>query len=148
MSLSPASPPVSSAGSSPSSSRPRARLRRLLLIAAGLGISAGALLLLGQIVDIEATLELLRRTDPLPLMLVLLVLAAQLALRSIRWSYLLPTETGARVPAARLLPVLLVGYLGNIVLPARLGEVVRAYLVSRREAVAFSVPWASSSLNG
>ena len=108
-------------------------------MAAGLGISAGALLVLGQIVDIEATLELLRRTDPLPLMLVLLVIAAQLALRSIRWSYLLPAETGVRIPAARLLPVLLVGYLGNMVLPARLGEVVRAYLVSRREPVAFSV---------
>jgi uncharacterized protein (TIRG00374 family) len=108
-------------------------------MAAGLGISAGALLLLGQIVDIEATLELLRRTDPLPLMLVLLVLGAQLALRSIRWSYLLPAETGARILPARLLPVLLVGYLGNMVLPARLGEVVRAYLVSRREPVAFSV---------
>jgi uncharacterized protein (TIRG00374 family) len=72
-------------------------------------------------------------------MLVLLVLAAQLALRSIRWSYLLPVETGVRVPAARLLPVLLVGYLSNVVLPARFGEVVRAYLVSRREPVAFSV---------
>jgi uncharacterized protein (TIRG00374 family) len=35
--------------------------------------------------------------------------------------------------------VLLVGYLGNALLPARLGEVIRAYLVSRREPVALSV---------
>lgn len=115
------------------------RLRRLFLAALGLGISAGALLLLGQLVDTQATLDLLRRTNPLPLLMVLIVLGAQLALRSARWSYLLPAEAGARIPSARLLPVLLVGYLGNIVLPARLGEVVRAYLVSRREPVAFSV---------
>ena len=36
---------------------------------------------------------------------------------------------------ARLVPPLLIGYLGNAVLPARLGEPMRAVIVSRRERV-------------
>jgi uncharacterized protein (TIRG00374 family) len=44
-----------------------------------------------------------------------------------------PTNNGGRIRVARIVPVLLVGYLGNAVLPARLGEPIRAYLVARRE---------------
>jgi uncharacterized protein (TIRG00374 family) len=35
----------------------------------------------------------------------------------------------------RIVPVLLVGYLGNAVLPIRLGEPIRAFLVARREDI-------------
>jgi uncharacterized protein (TIRG00374 family) len=130
---------MSSSVADPERSRRVTRLRRLILALVGLGVSAAALLLLGQLVDAQATLELLGRTDPLPILVALIVLAAQLVLRSIRWSYLLPSDAGARVRPVGLLPVLLVGYLSNIVLPARLGEIVRAYLVTRREPVALSV---------
>jgi len=39
------------------------------------------------------------------------------------------------VPVLRVIPVLLIGYLGNAVLPARLGEPIRAYLLARREGL-------------
>ena len=58
------------------------------------------------------------------------VVAVQVALRSFRWSLLLPVRPEGRpIPARRLAPPLLVGYLGNTVLPARLGEAMRAVIV-------------------
>jgi len=64
----------------------------------------------------------------------LAVIATQVVLRSLRWRLLLPAPpSGGHIPVTRIVPVLLVGYLGNAVLPARLGEPIRAYLIARRE---------------
>jgi uncharacterized protein (TIRG00374 family) len=63
-------------------------------------------------------------------------MATQLVLRTYRWRAILPSRAdGGRIPVRRLVPVLLVGYLGNTLLPARLGEPLRAMLVHRRERV-------------
>jgi uncharacterized protein (TIRG00374 family) len=112
--------------------------RRIFLALAGVTISVLSVYVLLRVVDIRATADLLARTDPTPILGVIAIVLAELVLRSVRWRYLLPSKSGDRVPARRLLPVLLVGYLGNIVLPARLGEAVRAVLVSRREQVTVS----------
>ncbi len=62
------------------------------------------------------------------------VVAAQTVLRAWRWSILLPARAdGTRVSARRLVAPMLVGYLGNAVLPARMGEPMRAVIASRRE---------------
>jgi hypothetical protein len=85
-------------------------------------------------VDLGACATVLSHADPIPLVACLAVIATQVALRSLRWRLLLPPPpAGGHIPARRIAPVLLVGYLGNAVLPARLGEPIRAYLVARRE---------------
>ena len=58
---------------------------------------------------------------------------ASLYVRSVRWRYLLGPFV--EVPARRLYPVVLVGYMANNVLPVRLGELVRSYYLSVRESV-------------
>lgn len=51
--------------------------------------------------------------------------------RSLRWKYLLsPMRT---FPVSRLYPVIVIGYMANNLLPARLGELVRSYYLARRE---------------
>ena len=51
--------------------------------------------------------------------------------RSVRWRYLLsPLRT---IPVSRLYPVIVIGYMANNLLPARLGELVRCYYLARRE---------------
>jgi uncharacterized protein (TIRG00374 family) len=102
----------------------------------GLAVSVGAIVLLAVTVDLDGMLQTIRRAALPPLGAVLVVISLQLAIRTSRWQVLLPrTVTGERVPWRRLMPVLLVGYLGNSLLPARLGEAVRAYLVSKREEI-------------
>lgn len=53
--------------------------------------------------------------------------------RALRWQVLLAPVR--RVPARRLFPVIAIGYMANDLLPARLGEVVRVYMLGRREGI-------------
>jgi uncharacterized protein (TIRG00374 family) len=97
-------------------------------------VSLAALWLALQSVDVRGSANQLAGSDPLPLIACLAVIAVQVTLRAFRWRLLLPSpRDGRQLKVRRIVPVLLVGYLGNTVLPARLGEVIRAYLVARRE---------------
>jgi uncharacterized protein (TIRG00374 family) len=61
---------------------------------------------------------------------------AGLWLRTVRWQYLLrPVK---RVEARRLYPVVIVGLMANNLMPARTGELVRAYVVGVRERISKS----------
>lgn len=100
----------------------------------GLLVSLASLWLVLHSVDLGASVKLLAGADPIPIAACLAVVATQVTLRSARWRLLLPPPAGGgRIRLGRIAPVLLVGYLGNAVLPARLGEPIRAYLVARRE---------------
>ena len=58
---------------------------------------------------------------------------ASIWFRSWRWSFML--RDAKRVRAVRLYPVIAIGYMGNNVLPFRLGEALRAYILWRRERI-------------
>jgi hypothetical protein len=53
--------------------------------------------------------------------------------RAWRWGFLL--RGSKRVPTNRLFPVVVIGYMGNDILPFRLGEVLRAYVLWRKERI-------------
>jgi len=107
---------------------------RLALRLGGLLVSLAALWLVIHSVDLGACARVLSGANPIPLAACLAVIVTQVTLRSIRWRVLLPAPRhGGVIAVRRIVPVLLVGYLGNAVLPARLGEPIRAYLVARRE---------------
>ncbi len=57
-------------------------------------------------------------------------------LRTWRWQYMLgPVK---RVPLTRLFPVVVIGYMGNNVYPARAGEVLRSFVLRRTERIPIS----------
>jgi uncharacterized protein (TIRG00374 family) len=61
---------------------------------------------------------------------------AGLWMRTLRWQYLLrPVK---RVPALRLYPVVIIGLMANNLIPARVGELVRAYVLGQRERISKS----------
>jgi uncharacterized protein (TIRG00374 family) len=65
--------------------------------------------------------------------------------RALRWSLLLrPVKS---VPVARLYPVVLMGLMSNDVAPARVGELVRAYLVGQREGIQKSTAFGTIALD-
>lgn len=102
----------------------------------GLLVSGVAVVYLANAADFAATGQLLARADPRVIVAAVVVLAAGLLLRVARWRLLLPVgDTVGRVPVRRLLGPVLIGYLANILLPARLGEGVRAASVWRRERI-------------
>lgn len=56
--------------------------------------------------------------------------------RTLRWKYLLRPLTS--VSTARLYPVVIIGFMANNIIPARVGELVRAYILRERERVSMS----------
>ena len=65
--------------------------------------------------------------------------------RAYRWRLLLSPIKA--VSTARLYPVVLIGLMSNNVAPARIGELVRAYLVGRREAIDKSTAFGTIALD-
>jgi uncharacterized protein (TIRG00374 family) len=61
--------------------------------------------------------------------------------RTWRWHYML--RAIKPVPLVRLFPVVCIGYMGNNIFPARIGEVIRAFLLKRTENVAVSASLAT-----
>ncbi len=56
--------------------------------------------------------------------------------RTWRWDYMLrPLK---HIPVSRLFPVVVIGYMGNNIYPFRAGEVLRSYVLRRREGVPMS----------
>lgn len=106
-------------------------MRRLILALIGLAASAIALYLALRSVDLAAIGDAIAAASSAPLLGAVLLVFVTMWLRSWRWQRLLPVAP----PVRRILPVLLVGYLGNAVLPARLGEAIRSYLLARREGL-------------
>ncbi|NIS83096.1 MAG: flippase-like domain-containing protein [Anaerolineales bacterium] len=61
--------------------------------------------------------------------------------RAWRWHYLLrPIK---RIPTKDMFPVVAIGYMGNNIYPARAGELLRAFVLRRREGVAISASLAT-----
>ncbi|MGH7349784.1 MAG: lysylphosphatidylglycerol synthase transmembrane domain-containing protein, partial [Candidatus Rokuibacteriota bacterium] len=101
--------------------------RRLAKILLGLAVSAGLLVYFFWDVDLGVIAAHLRGTLWTFLALSVALNFASMWARAWRWSYLFPPGTRPR----RLYRALLIGYMGNNLLPLRAGELVRVYVASR-----------------
>jgi len=109
----------------------RAALRWTYL---GIGLALGLLLLVLAIRGVDATAlrESLSAANPWLVALGLLAVAGTLAAKVLRWRLLFyPSCDGLR--RSTLFSALLIGQTINLLLPARLGELARAYLVAQEE---------------
>ena len=112
---------------------PRA-LKRSLQILVGAAFSLVCLVLAVQGLALERVAHALGQAQYALLIPALVLYFAGVWVRSVRWQHLL--QPIARVSAARLFPVVVIGYMANDVLPLRLGEVARCFVLRRREGVA------------
>lgn len=97
----------------------------------GIAISVLFLFLVVRGVDPAQFAEKLRSANYLWLLPALVSLIVSIVLRAWRWRSLLEGQVGP----ARTFSVINVGYLLNNVLPFRLGDLARAYLISRQTAI-------------
>lgn len=104
--------------------------------ALGVAISVVALALVARSVDLGAAWQALRAADGRWIALLVAFIVGDLVLRAVRWRVLLAPL--AVVPLSATMASLLVGYLANNVLPARLGEIVRSHDLGRRTGVSRS----------
>lgn len=107
--------------------------RSLLRALLGVAISGVAIFLVVRQVDVAAAWEVLRGAIPAFVAATIACIIADIALRALRWRGLLAPV--ARLPLPTVGASLLVGYLANNVLPARLGELVRSHHLGDRTDV-------------
>ncbi len=100
---------------------------RLLKIAGGAAISVALLAYVFWSVDLHDVGERLRRTHWGWLAVSGGLNLAAVWVRARRWRYLFPPDTRP----SRLFPAVMIGFMGNNVLPLRAGEVLRVYVVHR-----------------
>lgn len=112
------------------------RQHKRWIIWLGLAISAVFLYFAFRRINYTELWRTLKETQWLWLLPGLVVYFLAVLIRSWRWQYLLkPLE---KVSLATLFPIVNIGYMGNNVFPLRMGEVLRAVVLKRREAVAIS----------
>lgn len=108
-------------------------LRRNLQLILGLAISGWSIWQLAQTVDLTKVGAYFGQLSWPLLTVCLLSVPVAMLVKAIRWRYLFAMQRAPQVPP--LLSSLYIGYLMNTVLPARVGELVRAILIGRQDGV-------------
>ena len=107
----------------------------------GLGVSGLFLLILLLQVDPQEIVSALKTANYFYVAPAIGLYFVAVYFRSIRWGYLLSPL--GQFPVRRLYPVVIIGYMANNLLPARLGELVRSYYLAQREPVSGSTALAT-----
>lgn len=107
----------------------RSYLRTLIVVALAFALVAAVL----YNVDLRGVLRQIVHAQPAWLALALATMLVNLAIRSWRWQYLL--EPLGRPSFLNAFRATAVGFAASAVLPARAGEVIRPYFLSRHERV-------------
>ena len=97
----------------------------------GVGVSTAFLLFLIWTIEVDDLLRALREANYLYVIPAVVIYFVGIYFRAARWRYILSPLRA--VPTRRLYPVVVMGYAANNVLPARAGELVRAYYMAQRE---------------
>ncbi len=105
--------------------------RALVRAVVGIAVSLVAFYLVLDSVEPEQTIAILRDAAPAWIAVMAGFLVLDILLRAVRWQRLIAPIRHVAFPAT--LGYLLVGYLANNVLPARLGELVRCHYLGDRE---------------
>jgi uncharacterized protein (TIRG00374 family) len=118
-------------------------MRRHIRIGRWLGILISLVLLIWVIhaFDMAEVIQVLKTADYLYLFPVLTLLVLNFAVRAVRWGTLFRNTNTPRWN--NLFVAMMIGYLGNNILPARAGEVVRAYALGKRSGSSKSMALAT-----
>ncbi|HLH22017.1 MAG TPA: lysylphosphatidylglycerol synthase transmembrane domain-containing protein [Chloroflexota bacterium] len=106
-----------------------------LRILVGVAISAGCIAALLSQINLGLAWTALTRADPLWLLAALAILGVTMFTKVYRWGLLYYPTTGLRL--RNLTAALFIGYMVLSLVPMRLGELVRAYLIGKTEPVSF-----------
>jgi uncharacterized protein (TIRG00374 family) len=99
----------------------------------GLAISLAVSVVLLRTVEPDRFMEAFRQMEWWYLLPATAFTFASYFLRAVRWQLLLAPVK--KCPIMSLYPVTIIGYMANNILPARLGELVRAFLLAEREGI-------------
>ncbi|MDQ6670771.1 MAG: flippase-like domain-containing protein [Chloroflexota bacterium] len=115
------------------------------LLSFGLGFAILGFLATRVQIDVGAILDRLRQANPWLLGLAFLAFYATFPVRALRWRKLLDNvelttheEGGTRLGISILTEIIFLGWFANCIVPAKLGDAYRAYLLKLNAGVSFS----------
>ena len=109
----------------------------------GLAVSVALLAWVLHRINPREVWEYAQHANGVLLLLAVLVATITFPVRAIRWRLILRDVDGHRFPFTPLWHATTIGFMANNLLPARAGEVARAYVASRQLPVRFSTALAS-----
>jgi hypothetical protein len=120
----------------------RPRLSRRVGLVAGAVLAVLALFLMTQYLDFGAVLAEMREADPALIGAATLVYLLSWPLRGLRYRDIL-AELGYRDRVGFLTGAVFISQTGNLVFPARAGDLIRAYVVKARRGIPYPTGFAS-----
>src|SRR3989440_8496547 len=115
------------------------------LLSFALGFAILAFLFTRVQIDVGAILDWVRQANPALLLLAFIAFYATFPIRALRWRRLLDNvelytheEGGRRQGIPALAEIIFLGWFANCIVPAKLGDAYRAYLLKLNAAVSFS----------
>ena len=99
----------------------------------GLIVSLGLLVFVFYQTDPSKILVSLQQAQYIYLLPALVLYFVGVGVRAVRWHFLL--RSLKPIPSRALFPPVVIGYMANDILPARMGEIVRAYVLGRQENI-------------
>ena len=119
-------------------------MKNLLKLLTGLAITAFFLYLSFRNVEVSQLLNGMARFRLMYLLPVLFLFFLSFWLRAIRWRYIVKHATDIRTYDS--FEIIIIGFMVNNVLPVRIGEFARAYLLGKRQNISKSLSLATVAL--
>ena len=111
-------------------------MKRWMMMALGLAFSAFFVWLGFRDLKINELIDIIRTIDAG--WLILAAVVYQLAAYIITWRWYFLLHPVKDVHAHSLFPIVMIGYMGNNIYPARIGEFIRAYLLKKDEQIPYA----------
>jgi uncharacterized protein (TIRG00374 family) len=106
------------------------RKKNILKLLIGITFSLVAIYVISTHIDFKQLIDKLRSFDIHLLCILVLFYPSSIYLRSVRWRILI--EQKVEVPISLLMRAMVLGFFANYILPAKMGEVIRAELVKNK----------------
>jgi hypothetical protein len=114
-------------------------MKRLAQLTIGIVVSAVVITLLARTVDFDNVAAALRAADFRLILIAACVHMLAMVIRSVLWGRLLAAEA----PITTLFRASIVGFAVSYILPLRIGEIARAYLLARWRSIPYGTSFAS-----
>lgn len=115
--------------------------KTIIQVIAGIVISIVCLYFAFRGINIKESLEVVKNINILYFVISLILSIIIIALRGLRWECFIPLKK--HIKKRTVVMATYIGYMGNNILPAKLGEVARAYILGVKEDVSKSALIAS-----
>lgn len=103
---------------------------------AGIGISLLFVIYAAVKMDFTKALEVILSANVIWLLPITVLNFVTFYFRALRWRYIL--QRSKEIPVLDIYSALCIGFMANMILPMRAGELIRAYLVSKKEKIKLS----------